>query len=80
MASKPGVHQTQPSVSSSTAGSPVSAAAPTPAASTTTASGSIAPPVVPNKPQRILACVLCQHRKIKCDRTFPCANCLKVSM
>ncbi|KJR89192.1 c6 zinc finger domain containing protein [Sporothrix schenckii 1099-18] len=29
------------------------------------------------KPPRILACVLCQHRKIKCDRTFPCANCTK---
>ena len=31
-----------------------------------------------SKPTRILACVLCQHRKIKCDRTFPCANCIKV--
>ncbi|KAK3308497.1 fungal-specific transcription factor domain-containing protein [Chaetomium strumarium] len=30
-----------------------------------------------HKPQRILACVLCQHRKIKCDRNFPCANCIK---
>lgn len=33
---------------------------------------------VPQKPPRILACVLCQHRKIKCDRNFPCANCVKV--
>ncbi|ROV92689.1 hypothetical protein VSDG_06579 [Cytospora chrysosperma] len=32
------------------------------------------------KPPRILACVLCQHRKIKCDRTFPCANCLKANV
>lgn len=27
--------------------------------------------------QRVLACVLCQQRKIKCDRRFPCANCSK---
>ncbi|KAL2130870.1 hypothetical protein VTI74DRAFT_5844 [Chaetomium olivicolor] len=26
---------------------------------------------------RVLACQLCQHRKIKCDRHFPCANCRK---
>lgn len=29
------------------------------------------------KPQRVLACVLCQQRKVKCDRKFPCANCVK---
>lgn len=42
-------------------------------------------PAIPNplpspqapKPTRILACVLCQQRKIKCDRKFPCAHCLK---
>ncbi|KAL8343850.1 hypothetical protein RB601_004393 [Gaeumannomyces tritici] len=33
-----------------------------------------------NKSPRILACVLCQHRKIKCDRSFPCANCLKANV
>ena len=39
-----------------------------------------APAIMPaSKPPRILACVLCQHRKIKCDRHFPCANCTKVS-
>ncbi|KAG9254386.1 uncharacterized protein F5Z01DRAFT_674133 [Emericellopsis atlantica] len=27
--------------------------------------------------QRVLACVLCQQRKIKCDRKFPCSNCSK---
>ena len=27
--------------------------------------------------QRMLSCVLCQQRKKKCDRTFPCANCMK---
>ena len=29
------------------------------------------------KPQRVLACVLCQKRKIKCDRKYPCANCVR---
>ncbi|KAK4462135.1 fungal-specific transcription factor domain-containing protein [Cladorrhinum samala] len=33
-----------------------------------------------HKPPRILACVLCQHRKIKCDRNFPCANCTKANV
>ncbi len=26
---------------------------------------------------RVLACLLCQQRKVKCDRRFPCANCTK---
>ncbi len=30
------------------------------------------------KPQRVLACLLCSQRKIKCDRVFPCANCARV--
>ncbi|KAK0709941.1 hypothetical protein B0T26DRAFT_786864 [Lasiosphaeria miniovina] len=29
------------------------------------------------KPQRVLACVLCQQRKIKCNRRFPCSNCTR---
>ncbi|KOS17150.1 putative transcriptional regulatory protein [Escovopsis weberi] len=29
---------------------------------------------------RILACVLCQHRKIKCDRKSPCAHCVKAKV
>lgn len=29
------------------------------------------------KPQRVLACVSCQQRKVKCDRKFPCANCFR---
>lgn len=29
------------------------------------------------KSQRILACVLCHQRKIKCNRKFPCNNCIK---
>lgn len=35
---------------------------------------------VKTKPQRVLACVLCQQRKVKCDRTFPCANCTRVGV
>ncbi|KAL2163000.1 hypothetical protein VTH06DRAFT_6836 [Thermothelomyces fergusii] len=31
----------------------------------------------PSRKQRILACELCQKRKIGCDRKFPCANCIK---
>jgi DNA-binding XRE family transcriptional regulator len=31
----------------------------------------------PAKPARVLACVLCQQRKVKCNREFPCANCIK---
>ncbi|KAK0610961.1 hypothetical protein B0T14DRAFT_529379 [Immersiella caudata] len=27
--------------------------------------------------QRVLACVLCQQRKVKCDRVFPCSGCVK---
>jgi hypothetical protein len=29
------------------------------------------------KSQRVLACILCQQRKVKCDRKFPCSNCIK---
>lgn len=29
------------------------------------------------RPQRILACILCQQRKVKCGRRFPCANCVR---
>jgi hypothetical protein len=29
----------------------------------------------PPKPQRVLACVRCQQRKVKCDRRFPCQHC-----
>ncbi|POR36621.1 Putative transcriptional regulatory protein [Tolypocladium paradoxum] len=34
-------------------------------------------PSQPASSQRVLACVLCQQRKVKCDRGFPCANCIK---
>ena len=29
------------------------------------------------KSLRVLACLNCQQRKVKCDRRFPCASCLK---
>ncbi|KAL1853106.1 hypothetical protein Daus18300_011934 [Diaporthe australafricana] len=29
---------------------------------------------------RVLACVLCQQRKVKCDRQFPCAHCLRAGV
>jgi hypothetical protein len=32
------------------------------------------------KQPRVLSCVLCQKRKIKCDRTIPCANCIKANV
>ncbi|KAL7625626.1 hypothetical protein AAE478_004846 [Parahypoxylon ruwenzoriense] len=32
------------------------------------------------KPPRVLACVLCQNRKIKCDRKTPCSNCIKANI
>lgn len=35
------------------------------------------PPSQDPKPQRVLACILCQQRKVKCDRKYPCANCIK---
>ncbi|KXL44297.1 hypothetical protein M433DRAFT_109311 [Acidomyces richmondensis BFW] len=32
------------------------------------------------QPHRILSCVACQKRKVKCDRKFPCANCVKAGI
>ena len=29
------------------------------------------------KPLRVLACVLCQQRKVKCDRKLPCTHCVR---
>ncbi|KAH7413871.1 putative C6 transcription factor [Phaeosphaeria sp. MPI-PUGE-AT-0046c] len=26
---------------------------------------------------RVLACILCQQRKVKCDRKFPCSHCIR---
>ncbi|KAH8162053.1 hypothetical protein CIB48_g6193 [Xylaria polymorpha] len=33
-----------------------------------------------SKPTKILACVHCQYRKIKCDRQQPCSNCVKAKI
>ncbi|PSS00736.1 fungal-specific transcription factor domain-domain-containing protein [Coniella lustricola] len=72
--------EAQPPRPAITTDSPISTAAPTPAALTATPTSSVPSTAIPTKPQRILACVLCQHRKIKCDRSFPCANCLKANV
>lgn len=50
---------------------------PTPAQSTPAASPAASSSLHHLKPQRVLACVLCQQRKVKCDRQFPCARCIK---
>lgn len=33
-----------------------------------------------SRPQRVLSCILCQQRKVKCDRRFPCANCTRAGV
>ena len=38
---------------------------------------STSPSSQPSNRQRVLACKLCQLRKVKCDRQFPCAHCVK---
>lgn len=35
------------------------------------------PPQYSVAKSRVLACIVCQQRKVKCDRKFPCANCVK---
>ncbi|KAJ5183961.1 hypothetical protein N7492_001577 [Penicillium capsulatum] len=32
------------------------------------------------KPPRVLACALCQQRKVKCDRKVPCVHCVKLQV
>lgn len=39
--------------------------------------GATSPAAITTKSQRVLACILCQQRKVKCDRRFPCSNCTK---
>ncbi|EUC32429.1 hypothetical protein COCCADRAFT_5836 [Bipolaris zeicola 26-R-13] len=43
--------------------------------------GAVAPPpplpAPAAKPQRVLSCILCAQRKVKCDRRSPCSNCIK---
>jgi hypothetical protein len=33
-----------------------------------------------SKSHRVLSCVLCAQRKVKCDRKFPCSNCTKADV
>ncbi|PYH96541.1 hypothetical protein BO71DRAFT_174478 [Aspergillus ellipticus CBS 707.79] len=32
------------------------------------------------RPHRLLACVHCQQRKVRCDREFPCASCVRIGV
>lgn len=48
-----------------------------PATTQLPASASHSPRSVDQKPRRLLACVLCQQRKVKCDHQYPCATCVK---
>lgn len=32
----------------------------------------------PSRSNQVLACVLCKQRRVKCSRTFPCTNCVRV--
>lgn len=32
------------------------------------------------KPQRVLACALCKQRRVKCNRSFPCENCVRAGV
>ena len=57
----------------------MSTALPSPDRSTSTPDKSLAALPTPQalRQKRVLACVLCQQRKVKCDRKFPCANCTR---
>ncbi|CAK7234657.1 hypothetical protein SBRCBS47491_009022 [Sporothrix bragantina] len=44
-----------------------------------TAPSSSAPPTNTTEP-RVLACVMCQQRKVKCNRKFPCNNCIRLGV
>lgn len=32
------------------------------------------------RPPRVLSCVLCQQRKVRCNREFPCVNCTRAGV
>lgn len=59
--------------------SPSSAVVPSPPSSTPDASVPLAPagPLPAAKITRGHSCILCQQRKVKCDRQKPCSNCIK---
>ena len=58
---------------------PLSAIMSTPEPNTTATSLPVPdrPSQANTKPQRVLACVVCQKRKVKCDRRVPCTNCIR---
>jgi len=43
-------------------------------------SGALSPLVATSKATRVLSCVLCAQRKVKCDRKFPCSNCTRTGL
>ncbi|KAK4963871.1 hypothetical protein LTR28_004310 [Elasticomyces elasticus] len=56
---------------------PAASETPTPNPTLTPASASESRQSANSKPQRLLACVLCQQRKVKCDHNYPCATCVR---
>jgi hypothetical protein len=48
--------------------------------STPEQSSPTSPLLAATRPSRVLACLLCQQRKVKCDRGFPCANCVRAQV
>ncbi|CAG8972941.1 hypothetical protein HYALB_00001361 [Hymenoscyphus albidus] len=46
-------------------------------ASSSSAEPTLSAPSLPSKNTRGHSCVLCQRRKVRCDRQKPCSNCLK---
>ncbi|KAK4248227.1 hypothetical protein C7999DRAFT_31281 [Corynascus novoguineensis] len=41
---------------------------------------SVEPEKTTGKPTRVLACVLCKQRRVKCSRSFPCTNCIRAGV
>lgn len=39
-----------------------------------------AAPTPQPKPQRLLACIRCQQRKVKCERKYPCKHCTRAGV
>jgi Fungal Zn(2)-Cys(6) binuclear cluster domain len=56
---------------------PPTSGTPAPASASTSAFASESRQPAKSKPRRLLACVLCQQRKVKCDHNYPCATCVK---
>ncbi|KIH89793.1 hypothetical protein SPBR_00176 [Sporothrix brasiliensis 5110] len=50
-----------------------------PSAVPSQSSRAVAATGAPSEP-RVLACVMCQQRKVKCNRKFPCNNCIRLGV